>query len=383
MVEVVMRWLRRTAPLLAAFACAGALALGSEAPSQAPAQAAKPPVQVLSPDLSGGAIAAPSEPVPWGTIITIGAVALLGLAAGGAALYFTLWSPPPLPRDPMPEPDSPPPPGAASDALALVRREINQLRQRFDQELAEAGELRQLLRDLRLDHERLLAQVDAARAAAPRAHAAPLRSPPPSAGIVADSGFGTSDRPFVTLDEPFPNSRSGGLGGLGGSLRGGPVPTSLHPAPPAALPPVHHASPMRVPRSTPPASTTVTPKRLVDAFQQAAASALGEVACEDPIAFTQAVVARLPVDLRRGAQAMLFSAHSSAVDLAQTFHRPDFFSVKLPNGEVWLLPNPTVDYGYNHSMFYDGAGWPRVSKPALCTIDGAGRAALQAKGQLE
>lgn len=123
-------------------------------------------------------------------------------------------------------------------------------------------------------------------------------------------------------------------------------------------------------------------RRWIEAMQNAAAAALEEVACGDPGEFTRAVLLRVPADLRRRTQGVVFSAHAAGVDLAQTFSRPDFISARLPSRDVWLLPNPAVSYAYMHARHYSGADWPRVLQPALCSIDPAGRAVLLSKGRL-
>jgi hypothetical protein len=122
-------------------------------------------------------------------------------------------------------------------------------------------------------------------------------------------------------------------------------------------------------------------------LQDAAATALNEVPCEDAATLTLAVRARIAPDARgyKGTLEMRFSGHSASADLMQSFVRPDFISVLMLDGQALLLPNPNVDYTFTHAMYYDGEKdhWPRVKQAAKCSLDASGRAALITKGQLE
>ncbi len=78
------------------------------------------------------------------------------------------------------------------------------------------------------------------------------------------------------------------------------------------------------------------------------------------------------------------SAHSAAASLTSEFQDPDFLSVTRVDHTGWLVPNLRADYARTYVTMYEGEirNWPHFSEPALCTLDGSGRAKVVRRGRL-
>jgi hypothetical protein len=121
-------------------------------------------------------------------------------------------------------------------------------------------------------------------------------------------------------------------------------------------------------------------KEILQRIQKTASKALAELECPDSESLTIAVQTQLP----QAKNYRLF-AHSSTLNLAPEFKRPDFFSVIRPeSSKGWLLPCRENSWKSTNGGYFDGYGskWPEYTEAAECQINERGQAVLVKKGKL-